>query len=269
MSRNFYRPIPHGTNRLHTEPLPPRRRPPLPTGLAIGTLNIQDVQDFGLAQAIRTVERRGFDMMILTKTKISTTIYCRNRLVYDVTCSTARPTSAGGSQGGVILVTRERPVGWGIESTRYHGPSVVRWELVTGIIRTPLVSAYLTPSTIKNPPDLEEALKRFKDPIILGDLNMDLNKARSPRSQLVADLLAEYGLIDLVWHFHQRRRFRNLKTWYQIRRGTALRPRCYHIIGTDRQRFELVGIHNMQKFSSDHFALSERIIQRPTLCHTL
>ena len=71
-------------------------------------------------------------------------------------------------------------------------------NLVTGLIRTPLVGAYLPPSTLEYLPDLEEALKRFKDPIVLGDLNVDLCKVRSPRNQRVEDLLAEYGLIYLV-----------------------------------------------------------------------
>ena len=38
---------------------------------------------------------------------------------------------------------------------------------------------------------LEEALKRFKEPIFLGYLNVDLDNARILQSQKVADLLAE------------------------------------------------------------------------------
>ena len=95
-------------------------------------------------------------------------------------------------------MTRERPVGWGIKSTRYHRPNMVSCELVTRITRNPLVRTYLPLSAIENLPDLEEALKRFKDPIVLGDLNVDLCKVRSPRNQRVEDLLAEYGLIYLV-----------------------------------------------------------------------
>ena len=71
-----------------------------------------------MAQDIREVERGGFDVMILTETKISTTAYCQNRLRYKVTCSAVRPSSARVAQGGVGLVTKERLVGWGIESTR-------------------------------------------------------------------------------------------------------------------------------------------------------
>ena len=61
------------------------RRPPRPPGLAIRTLNIRDDRDFGLAQDIWVVERGGFKVMILTKTKISKMLYCWNRLGYDVT----------------------------------------------------------------------------------------------------------------------------------------------------------------------------------------
>ena len=68
---------------------------------------------------------------------------------------------------------------------RYHRPNVVSCEIVTRLTRTPLVRAYLPPLTLEHLPGLEEYLQRFRDPIILGDLNVDLDKARSSRSQLV------------------------------------------------------------------------------------
>ena len=55
---------------------------------------------------------RFFYVMLLTKTKIQLEAYSHNRLGYDVTCLAARLSSARGAQGGVRLVTRERPVGW-------------------------------------------------------------------------------------------------------------------------------------------------------------
>ena len=100
------------------------------------------------------MERGDFDVMILTKTKIFTTAYCRNRLGYKVTCLAAWPSSAGGSQGGVGLVRRERPIGWGIESTHYHGLNVVICELVTRLTWTSLVGAYLPPPKLEHLPDL-------------------------------------------------------------------------------------------------------------------
>ena len=77
----------------------------------------------------------------------------------------------------------------------------------------------------------------------------------------------EYGLIDLVRHFHQLRRFRNLKIWYQVRQGTVLRSICDYILGTDRRRFELVGIQDMRNFLSYHFAIRARLLWLPTRCH--
>ena len=98
-------------------------------------------------------------------------------------------------------------------------------------------------------------------------MNVDLDEARIPRIQRVVDLLAEYGFIDLVRHFRQRRRFCNLKTWSQFRQGTILRSRCDYILRTDWRRFEPAGIRYMQDFSSDHFALRSRLLWHPTSCH--
>ena len=82
-NNQWLQPPAHGAAAAVTPP------PPLPLGLVIGALNIQDGQGFGLVQAIWAVERGKFDVVVLTKTKISMTAYCRNRLGYEVTCSTA------------------------------------------------------------------------------------------------------------------------------------------------------------------------------------
>ena len=87
------------------------------------------------------MERGGFDVMFLIEKKISTTTYCRNRLGDDMTSLAARPSSAGGAQGGVGLVTRLRPAGWGIESTHYHRPNVVSCKIITRLTQTPLIDA--------------------------------------------------------------------------------------------------------------------------------
>ena len=159
----------------------PCRQPPIPLKLAIGTLYIWDVQGFELAQSIRAVERRDFDLMLLTKTNISMTAYCWNRLGYDVTSSLAQPSSTRGSQGRIGLVTGERPSGLGIDSIFYHGPKVVSCDIITGLTGNPLVGTYIPPSIMEHLPDLEEVLKCFRDPIVLRHLNVDLNEARRPR----------------------------------------------------------------------------------------
>ena len=82
------------------------RRPPCPPGLAIGTPNIWNDRSFGLAQAIWAVECGGFDIILLTETKIQTEAFSHNRLGYNVICSTVRLSSAGGAHGGVGLVSQ-------------------------------------------------------------------------------------------------------------------------------------------------------------------
>ena len=117
----------------------------------------------------------------------------------------------------------------------YHGPNVVNCEIFTGLTGNLIVREYLSPSTLKHLPDLQEALKCFRDPIFLGNLNVDLDKVRILRSQCVLDLLAEYDLIDLVRHSQQRRKFRDLNTWSQVRQVTALQSICnYILVSTNR-----------------------------------
>ena len=83
----------------------------------------------------------------------------------------------------------------------------------------------------------------------------------------MADLLVEYGLIDLVRHFRERRSFRNLKTWSQFQQDIVLRSICDYILGHDRRRFKLIGTRNMRNFSSDHFALRAQLLRRHIRCH--
>ena len=108
------------------------------------------------------MERRVFEVMLLAKTKIQIEAYLHNRMGYNITCSEAHPSRSGGYQGVIGLVTRERPNGWGIESMRFHGTNVVSCEIFTGHTRTPIVGAYLPPSTLEHLPDLYEALQHFK-----------------------------------------------------------------------------------------------------------
>ena len=89
----------------------------------------------------------------------------------------------------------KRPVGWVNDSTRYHRLNVVSCELVARLTWTSLIGVYLTLLMLEHLPNLEESLKRFRYPIVLREMNVDLNKSRIPQSQQMADLLRDYGLI--------------------------------------------------------------------------
>ena len=146
---------------------------------------------------------------------------------------------------------------------------MVSCKIITRCIRIPLVVTYLTPLTLNHLPDLEEELQRFKGlgSIIIGDFNVDLDAVQSSRSELLADLLMEFGLIDLIWHFRQCLRFLYLKTWAQFRQGTVIRLQCNYTLGTYQHRFEFVGILDIRNYVYDHFTLWAQILQRPTRCH--
>ena len=134
----------------------------------------------------------------------------------------------------------------------------------------PLIGAYLPPSSLDHLPDLEAALASFNGALnvtVMGDLNADIHDLTHPRHQQVANLLANYGLLDLLNHFRQRRPFRHMKTWYQVREGVLLRSRCDYILGTDRRLFESVGLRDPQQYSTDHLMLRGRLLRQPTKSH--
>ena len=129
-------------------PLPPRLRPPRPQGLSLGTFNICNGRGSGLFQAIRAVQIGGFDLTVLTETKIMDQAYCCNRLGYNLVFLPEITTAAGGAQGEVGLVFREQPEGWITDLMKFLELNVVSCEFVTGGQRTPLIGAYLPTSTL-------------------------------------------------------------------------------------------------------------------------
>ena len=109
-----------------------RCQPPHSQGLSLRNYNIRNSQGFGLTQAIWLVQIGSFEVMLLTKIKITSKSYCLNRLDYDVIFSPEVTTVTGGAQGGVSLVVRERTQGWSIQLTRLHGYNMVICEVVSG-----------------------------------------------------------------------------------------------------------------------------------------
>ena len=132
-----------GAGFMHTAPLTPRRHTPRPPGIAIRKLKIRDGRGYGLAQAIRKVERGGFYLMALTET-IRTEACSNNQWGYDMMCATARPSRTGGAQVGVGLGSQDRPNGWGSESTRFHGTNVVSCKIVWKVLDLEVVQGVVT-----------------------------------------------------------------------------------------------------------------------------
>ena len=130
---------------------------------------------------VRFVKLGGFDLMVLTDTKIFMREYCWNWIIYYIFCLPAWTASSSGYQGGMRLVSQECQMVWSLELMHFHVPNVVSCVVVIGASWTLIVVAYLLMSTMGQPLDLEEAMARFQgqDPILLVDLNVDLDEAQT------------------------------------------------------------------------------------------
>ena len=137
------RPIRHGGERLHSVPPPPWRWQYRPLGINLGTYNIWYGRGFGLPQAIHYFKGGNYNPMLFMEINIMYTVYCHNRLNYDVICSKATVTAAGGFQRGGGLVSQERPEVWIVESTRFYRSNVVSCEVVSGDQKMSLIGSYL------------------------------------------------------------------------------------------------------------------------------
>jgi hypothetical protein len=263
----FTQPITHCNDPLHTQPV---TKSPKPPSITIGTYNIRDSQNSGLAAAVRAIQLGNYNLAILTETKIPDNIYTKHCLDYHVVCSQATPGPNGGAQGGIALCTRQQPEGWEIESTQFHGPNVLSCLIVTGDTRMPFIGVYLPPSNLTSLPDFEEALTRFqtyKNITIMGDLNADINDLSTLRNQTIATTLANHTLRDLLPHFKQRQGFRHGTTWYQHREGETLRSRCDYILGTDRRLYQTMSLRDPRNYSTDHLMLKAKLLWQPTKSH--
>ena len=80
-------------------PPPPRRRMPCPWGISLGNLKIRNDRGSSLAQATWAVQIGGFDLMIMTETKINDQDHCCIRMGYDVVVPPTRITVEDSAQG--------------------------------------------------------------------------------------------------------------------------------------------------------------------------
>ena len=169
------------------------------------SLIICDGRGFRLEQAVRAIKLGGFGLMVLAETKISTVVYCQNWLGCNTFCFPSWSDSSSGSQGDVGPVFWDHLKIWGLEFRCFHGTNMVSYKVVTGMSRTPTVGSYLPPSTLSHLHVLEEALSLFwgQDPIILVDINVQLDEAQNLHSHIIADLLKKFGLINLMHHFQK------------------------------------------------------------------
>ena len=145
MPINFMRSLRHISYPLHMAPVLPWILLPCYIVLNNGTYNIRYRSGFWIPQEIWATQLVKYSLVVLRETYIPDEVYCNNGPGYVVACSGEVPTAVGCMQGGVVLVTRERPEFWDIESTWLRGSNVVSCEVVSGSHWIPLIGAYPPP----------------------------------------------------------------------------------------------------------------------------
>ena len=62
---------------------------------------------------------------------------------------------------------------------------------------------------------------------MLGYLKSYIVQAQNLCIHQAADVLMEFGMVDLLRHFQQRWQFHHMNTWPQVQRGILLQTRCH------------------------------------------
>lgn len=146
-------------------------------------------------------------------------------------------------QGGVALCWRESRL-FEVEETRFWGPNVVAFRLLTGKHRYYVVGCYVPPSEMDTFDHVESAWgqcpKGFT-PILMGDLNVDLETPSDERDDRVAEWCDTQDITCMSRHFRQRRRkrARGRWTWSQRRLGRWISSHPDYVLTTPRGRRRL------------------------------
>ena len=248
-----------------------------------------DGRNGGLESAARALDRVGVHIAILQEIKFADAKYAgRNWAGYKI--RTAAATSA--HCGGVALLYKEGPRVqdlYRMENDRVVGKNVVSCEVVTGLrkkqrgwdeTRYFIVGCYIPPSEKDGTTRrlVEKALDsrpKGSIPIVLGDLNADLEFPRNRQEVILAAGIEKHGLGCLTRDFRVRRKGRRRRRHERTRGRWTFRKRMTNAAGEqywarskpdyfltrekDRRRFTRCRWVRPTGHNSDHRALITRM----------
>jgi len=153
-----------------------------------------------------------------------------------------------------------------IEETKFFGPNVLAFQLETGGKRFYVVGCYI-------PPDDLDALENIKlaweerpeghSPLLLGDLNINLESPRSEREVEIAEQCDYMDMQDMSRQFHHGggRQTQKRWTWRHKRRGRweAYQPDYFMAQGRDRKRVKQVRLRQPRHHGTDHRAVIAKL----------
>ena len=222
----------------------------------------------------------GVDIAVLQETKLTGGIHTRSSSGYTIVASEA----PGKKQGGIALCWKEDNEQFEIEGTKFWNAHVVSFQLVTGVDRFYVMGCYIPPGDISALDDVQRAWRAMPQgctPLLMGDLNINLDIPRDAREMTIVDQCDDMDLVDMGDNFLQRpqRQQRGRQciprghrwTWRMRRQGRWIQSRPDYFLAGEksRRRFQRVQRRTPRGHDSDHRAVvatiyggHSRLIQR-------
>jgi hypothetical protein len=155
----------------------------------------------------------------LSEMKIANDCYARTMSGYKV-LSTRAPRK---HQGGIALLWKPDHEAFEVEAARIVTPNLIIFQMVMGEERYYIMGIFIPPNNTAGGEDLWaawEACLSNCSPIVMGDLNINVELPHDKRDAAIADLLDEINLVDtsrkftpwrcslqrrrLCWSWHQK-----------------------------------------------------------------
>ena len=152
---------------------------------SIATWNIRNGRNGGLESACRALDSLGVDLALLQETKLTGGIHTRFSSGYTIVASDA-PSA---HQGGIALCSRES-LAYELEETKIWSPNVIAFRLITGGAKFYVVGCYIPPSDLVALDHVRDAWRQCPKgftPLLLGDLNINLESPRDERDEVIAE----------------------------------------------------------------------------------
>ena len=207
--------------------------------------------------ACRSFETLRVDIGVLQETKLEKGIHTRRSSGYSVLASKAMSDR----QGCVALVWRESRH-YEVEEARIESANVLTFRVVSGELKFYVVGCYIPPSDLTTLDQVRAAWARCPKgfrPMLLGDLNLNLESPRDEREEEIAEQLDAYDLTDMGCQFspRRRRRARGRWTWRMRRQGRWISSQLDYVLARmgDRRRFKKVALCDPWYSNSDHRAV--------------
>ena len=183
---------------------------------------------------LRAMDQMGVDVAVFQETKVTHGVYPRSGHGYSVfAADTSRKRC-----GGVALVWRDCD-SCAVEEQKSWGANVLSCHLITGRGKYYLIGAYCPPSDLDDTAiqDVQRAWGKCPkgyEPLLLGDLNANIESPKSRRDVAASDQAAGMDVHDMSRCFRQRRRnwVRGRWTWRKLRRGRMVSSHPDYLFST-------------------------------------